>query len=91
MVHKDLTDARIKRDTNDVGNIANYLISRDPFDETPELRSIASGITADDKAEEVGAIIIENMEGKSVQEHGFSTVWKHGWSAQYGNNRNVFI
>ena len=37
-VHKDLTDARIKRDTEDVEKIMNYMVSRDSFDQTPLFR-----------------------------------------------------
>ena len=72
--HKDLTDSRMNRDTDDVEKLLNHLIPRDPFEDIPQLRSISSGITADltvncDWAEEVGYNIM--IKGKSVSNHTF--------------------
>ena len=74
--HKDLTDSRMNRDTDDVEKLLNYLIPLDPFEDIPQPRSISSGITADltvncDRAEEVGNNIMIKMEGKSVSNYTF--------------------
>ena len=74
--HKDLTEARMSRDNQDIQKILDYLIPRCPFEELPELRSLSSGITADiavncDKAEEVGKKIILDMEGKTISDYTF--------------------
>lgn len=57
--HKDTTTARQKRDFKDVQTLVSFLTTRDPFSDDRSLRSITSGVAADDnvdadKAEETG-------------------------------------
>ena len=67
--HKDSTKARISRDNNDMKSLAVFLEARNPFDSDPSLRSISSGVIADesvnvDNAKQIGESILKSMEGK---------------------------
>ena len=71
--HKDSTKARISRDISDMKSLAVFLEARNPFDSDPSLRSISSGVIADesmnvDGAKQVGESILKSMQGKSVEE-----------------------
>jgi hypothetical protein len=56
--------------------IIRYLSSRNPYSEDPSLRSISTGVVADqkvnaEKAKEVGESILASMKGKLAHEHSF--------------------
>jgi hypothetical protein len=76
--HKDLTQARLKRDARDLQSIIDYLEERKPFTHNcKDLRSLSSGVIAEgsvnvDSAETVGAAILLSMEGLSVSKHKFT-------------------
>ena len=44
--HKDATQSRIKRDSEDTYKILNTLSDLDPFGPDPSLRGLVSGLTA---------------------------------------------
>ena len=74
--HKDSTKARISRDNNDMKSLAVFLEARNPFDSDPSLRSISSGVIADesvnvDNAKQIGESILKSTEGKRVDEFVF--------------------
>ncbi|KAK3709221.1 hypothetical protein QZH41_004579 [Actinostola sp. cb2023] len=74
--HKDTTTARKQRDHNDIQELTSYLRLRNPFTDDPSLRSIVTGVVADenvnvDNAKEVGDRILVSMEGKRVQDFSF--------------------
>ena len=77
-VHKDLTPARIKRDTKDLTSVLDFVANRTPFAcNTKELQSLSSGIIGKgpvdvDTAKTIGESILASMEGQSVQQHTFS-------------------
>lgn len=62
--HKDSTQSRIKRDTEDTYKLLNTLCDLDPFGPDPSLRGLVSGLTAHesvnvDDAKEVGQFILK--------------------------------
>ncbi|KAK3713979.1 hypothetical protein QZH41_005649 [Actinostola sp. cb2023] len=74
--HKDTTPARKERDHKDTNKIIGYLSQRNPFSSDSTLRSIATGIIADegvncDKSKEEGEKILRSMIGKNVHDHTF--------------------
>ena len=74
--HKDCGEARQQRDYADIKKITSYLNERSPFSPDPSLRSIVSGVVANenvnaDKAKEVGDNIVASMTGKNVKEFSF--------------------
>ena len=74
--HKDATQSRIKRDSEDTYKILNTLSDLDPFGPDPSLRGLVSGLTAHDSvnvddAKDVGQLILKSMVGKSVTSISF--------------------
>ncbi|KAK3747021.1 hypothetical protein QZH41_001488 [Actinostola sp. cb2023] len=74
--HKEATRARQERDFNDTKELLSFVELRNPFSPDPSLRSIVSGVIADDKvnvdkSEEVGNNILRSMVGKSPFEYSF--------------------
>ena len=74
--NKDITKARQARDRIDTHTIFSYLQENSPFTSDNSLRSISTCLRAHatvnvDKAEAVGIAILENMEGKTVNEYVF--------------------
>ena len=74
--HKDCGEARQQRDYADMKKIMSYINERNPFSPDPSLRSIVSGVVANenvnaDKAKKVGDDIVASMAGKSVKEFSF--------------------
>ena len=72
--NKDMTKARQARDRIDTHTIFSYLQENSPFTSDNSLRSISTGVRAHatvsvDKA--VGRAILEDMEGKTVNEYVF--------------------
>ena len=64
--HKDATRARQERDSKDTEELLKCLQSKNPFTDDRCLRSISTGVTADnevnvDKANEIGSQILESM------------------------------
>ncbi|CAM1322763.1 Uncharacterised protein r2_g3129 [Pycnogonum litorale] len=91
--HKELASARVKRDNKDAINIFNFLCENNPFERTNDLRSITSGITADDtvnvhKAKHVGEKIFDKMFGKNAFEFSFS---RKDTVVQLGQDKQVRI
>ena len=74
--HKDSTQSRIRRDTEDTCKILNILSDLNPFGPDPSLRGLVSGLTAHDsvnvdEAKEVGELILKSMVGKRVTSVSF--------------------
>ena len=74
--HKDMSDSRIKRDMKDTKTVLEFMGARDPFSEDSTLRSIVTGVIADnrvnvDKAKEVGKNILKTMTHKNTEEYTF--------------------
>ena len=74
--HKDSTTARQQQDYKDLQTLTTYVAERNPFSPDPSLRSIASGVLADqnvnaDKAKEVGSTILSSMVGKNALDFSF--------------------
>ena len=74
--HKGMSDSRIKRDMKDTKTILEFMGARDPFSEDSTLRSIVTGVIADnrvnvDKAKEVGQNILKTMTHKNTEEYTF--------------------
>ena len=74
--HKDATQSRIKRDSEDTYKILNTLSDLDPFGPDPSLRGLVSGLTAHDSvngddAKDVGQLILKSMVRKSVTSISF--------------------
>ena len=74
--HKDATQSRIKRDSEDTYKILNTLSDLDPFGPDPSLRGLVSRLTAHDSvnvddAKDVGQLILKSMVGKSVTSISF--------------------
>lgn len=73
--HKDNSEARKKKDAEDIRVMLDYLNDRNPFNKELDLKSIASGVTASesnvDKAKETGKKVLEKMNGKNVRDHIF--------------------
>jgi hypothetical protein len=76
-IHKDLMKARITRDSKNIQCILDFFVERKPFSrDTVDLRSLSSGVIADDSvnvdsAETIGSVILTSMFGKSVYDHKF--------------------
>jgi hypothetical protein len=66
--HKECSEARIKRDSKDVHIIIDYLLDRNPFSSEKELRSISSGVVANEKKQ---MLIMQNNWGVKL-----SRTWK---------------
>ena len=74
--HKDMRNARQEKDMADICELMDFLETRNPFNDNHSLRSIATGINADSKANvdtarNVGDDILKSMTGKGVLEHTF--------------------
>lgn len=74
--HKEATKARQERDHKEAHEIVTFLSLRNPFSADPSLRSITTGIVAEDnvnadKAKEVGEKIPSSLTGKKVYDHSF--------------------
>lgn len=74
--HKEATKARQERDHKDAHEIVTFLSLRNPFGADKSLRSITTGIVAEDnvnadKAKEVGEKILSSLTGKNVYDHSF--------------------
>ena len=74
--HKDSTQSRIKRDTEDTYKILNTLSDLDPFSSDPSLRGLVTGLTAHDSvnvdtAREIGQLILMSMVGKRITDISF--------------------
>ena len=74
--HKDSTQSRIKRDTEDTYKILNTLSALNPFGPDPSLRGLVSGLVAHesvnvDDAKEVGELILKSMVGQGVTSISF--------------------
>ena len=74
--HKDLSKARQARDIADTNKLVSVLAERNPFEESPSLQNIVTGVaTREDVnvelAEEVGQKILEDMTGNSVNQYVF--------------------
>ena len=77
--HTECGKARARRDTHDTIRLVNWFDSYDPFDLTePSLRSISSGLTAQDgdkincdRAEEVGLEIHRHIDDAEVSDVSF--------------------
>ncbi|MPC64518.1 hypothetical protein E2C01_058636 [Portunus trituberculatus] len=66
--HKELNVARVERDNKDARTVFRFLCEHNPFEQTPELCSIISGIAGDSsvnvhQAVLVGEAILEKMYG----------------------------
>ena len=69
--HKSAANARILRDNEDIGKVLSYLKQISSFTEDGSLKSIATGVLADegvivDMFLAFGKTIVEKMEGKGV-------------------------
>ena len=67
--HIELTISREKRDNKDAMNIFEFLLENNLFERTKDMRSITSGLTADQtanvhRAKHVGEKILDKMYGK---------------------------
>ena len=74
--HKKTTKARQQRDYKDTDELITFLSQRNPFNPDPSLRSITSGVVAEDdvnanKAKEVGRKTLSLMVGKNVYNYSF--------------------
>ena len=74
--NKDMTKSRQARDWKDTHTILRYFQENSPFTSDNTLRNISTGVHAHptvnvDKAEAVGRAILEDMEGKTVNEYVF--------------------
>lgn len=75
--HKELTDARMKRDSNDLQKISDKLVGFSPFAPDPSLRNIVTGVVAQDginvhEYKGVGSTIMQKMVGQPVFTYSFS-------------------
>ena len=76
--HRDLRQARIKRDMTDIKKLLEVLVERGPFRTTTQkLVSLSTGLVGDDSvnaddAKNVGNAIITSMVGLAVAEFKFS-------------------
>ena len=93
--HKDMFDARIKRDDKDRTTFLDYLTERNPFTSQNEesLRNIETGALADnrvnvDSAKNIGELIIADMEGKAVIDYTFK---KKNQAVTLGSKQNVKV
>ena len=93
--HKDMFDARIKRDDKDRTTFLDYLTERNPFKSQNEksLRNIETGALADnrvnvDSAKNIGKNIIADMEGKAVIDYTFK---KKNQAVTLGSKHSVKV
>lgn len=71
--HVELREARQKRNCKDLQTFILWLEERNPFSKTPELSSLSTGVLADgnvncDRAFEVGALALKEIENKKFNE-----------------------
>ena len=77
VVHKDLSQARMKRDPKDLQTVMSYLKERKPFARnSKELHSLSSGNIGEgsvnvDSSRAVGDSILDFRVGMSVSQHKF--------------------
>ena len=69
--HKETTEARLKRDTSDLGKIREKLTDCSPFTDDPSLRNIVTGVVAGTEVnvhayEAVGNEIMQKMQGQNI-------------------------
>ncbi|XP_070186043.1 uncharacterized protein [Littorina saxatilis] len=75
--HKDLTEARQRKDDKDTSTIVTYVLQRNPFEtEGHQLVCIATGLTSDtsanvDSAKVIGHRILQTMTGQAVSAVSF--------------------
>ena len=74
--HKDILQARQKRDATDSEKLISFIQSRSPFDADPPLQNIVSGITAGPEVNvhhgtQIGEVILNDMAGKPVLKYSF--------------------
>jgi hypothetical protein len=74
--HKDLSKARKGRDMADTNKLVAILAERNPFEDSPSLQNIVTGVaTREDvnveQAEQVGQKILSDMTGQHVQQYVF--------------------
>ena len=74
--HKESTRARQGRDSKNTEELLKCLQSRNPFTDDRCLRSISTGVTADnevnvDKANEIGSQILESKIGEHILGYSF--------------------
>jgi hypothetical protein len=74
--HKEVSEARQKREHKDTFKITKFLLARNPFESDEELRSIVTGQAAQkivnvDNAKETGKQILHNFTGQSVCDVSF--------------------
>lgn len=74
--HHDTTDARIKRDEEDVFKLVKWLQMHNPFSENDVLISLASGVTANEtinchKVFEIGVEAMKKIDGLNFKEIKF--------------------
>ncbi len=67
--HKELTEARISRDSSDLSKIKSKLVASTPFSPDPSLRNIVNGVVATEdvnvhEAESIGRKFIDKMVGQ---------------------------
>lgn len=90
--HVTATAARIKRDTKDLLTFLEFLLENCPFTSSTELRSIGSGLIAQkgvnaEDAKAVGELILQRMDGQSVESFSFRKKDKVVTLASDGNIR----
>ena len=93
--HKDMFEARIKRDSKDRNTFLDYLNDRNPFADQNEnsLRNIETGVLADscvnvDNAKTIGLQVIEDMENKNVSDYVFR---KKNQAVTLGSKHNIKV
>ena len=74
--HKECSQSRIKRDTEDTYKVLNTLSNLNPFGPDPSLRGLVTGLTANesvnvDNAKLVGQRILDSMVGKTITDISF--------------------
>ena len=74
--HVEMSEARRKKDTEDVTLVEDYLDELEPFSTEQDLKSIASGVVADknvnvEEAQKLGELIIAKMEGVKIDKYVF--------------------
>ena len=72
--HKDTTNARQERDIADICELVEFLETQNPFSDAQNLRSIATGISAD-------RVNVGHREGCRKRHSGF-----HGWEKCSGTH-----
>lgn len=91
--HKDLSDARLKRDAEDSQKVYCFLEWRSPFETGDMLMNVVSGISAGAKvdvhrAKEIGKAILNKMTGNSVIQHSMK---KKDQAITFDSNATVKI